>query len=240
MRAVFFDLDGTLVRDGAGEAVRRTADPLARRHGLAASEILAANALVWPDCWSAQGERWMRGELADDALPREMWRLTLQRFGRVDRPLLDEAVALHVQAEQQTFSLFAETLEVLDALRAARVPLGVITNGPAEFQRAKLVAAGIDVLFDVVVASGDFGVLKPDAAIFRHALAALDVRAEDAVHVGDSFPADVVGAADAGMTAIWVNRDAAVAPRADLAHLDARSLRAVLTIAGRGDGIRAR
>lgn len=226
--AVFFDLDGTLVHDGAGDAVRQTAQELARRHGLDADAILAANAEVWSGCWAEQGERWMRGELPSDALPREIWRLTLADLGRNDAALLEEAAQLHVRAEQGTFTLFAETLAVLEELRSDGIPLGVITNGPAEFQRAKLVTVGIDGLFDVVVASGDIGVLKPANEIFDRALAGLGVGARRAIHVGDNFAADVVGAADAGMTAVWINRDAAVAPRSDVAHRDIRSLRDVL------------
>ncbi|WP_460799185.1 hypothetical protein [Microbacterium sp. GXF0217] len=53
--AVFFDLDGTLVHDGAGDAVRQTAQALARRHSLDAEAILASNAEVWSGCWAEQG-----------------------------------------------------------------------------------------------------------------------------------------------------------------------------------------
>ncbi|HWV49086.1 MAG TPA: HAD-IA family hydrolase [Microbacterium sp.] len=226
--AVFFDLDGTLVHDGAGDAVRRTAHELARRHGLDADAILVANAEVWSGCWAEQGERWMRGELPGDALPREIWRLTLAAVGQDDAALLDEAAQLHVRAEHGTFALFAETLAVLESLRSDGILLGIITNGPSEFQRAKLATVGIDGLFDVVVASGDIGVLKPAGEIFELAAARLGVAAGRALHIGDNFAADVVGAADAGMTAVWINRDAAVAPRSDVVHRDIRSLRDVL------------
>ncbi|WP_460799186.1 HAD family hydrolase [Microbacterium sp. GXF0217] len=179
----------------------------------------------------------MRGELAGDALPREIWRLTLAGIGRDDDALLEEAVLLHVGAERGAFSLFAETLAVLEGLRELGIPLGVITNGPAEFQRAKLATVGIDGLFDVVVASGDIGVLKPDREIFALALAGLGVAPGRALHVGDNFAADVVGAADAGLTAVWINRDAAIAPRADVAHRDIRSLRDILVETPQETGI---
>ena len=235
--AVFFDLDGTLVHDGAGDAVQHTARELARRHGLDADAILVANTDAWRECWAVQGEKWMRGELPGDALPREIWRSTLSRYGHDDAALVDEAVVLHVRAEHSTFTLFTETLVVLEALRADGIPLGVITNGPAEFQRAKLVTVGIDGLFDVVVASGDIGVLKPACEIFERALDGLGVSADRAIHVGDNFAADVVGAADAGMSAIWINRGAATAPRADIPHRDIRSLSDVLTERTQGAGI---
>jgi len=49
-------------------------------------------------------------------------------------------------------------------------------------------------LFDVVIDSGVIGMLKPDSAIFRHALDTLQARVEDSVMVGDSIPRDMRGA----------------------------------------------
>lgn len=238
--AVFFDLDGTLVRDGAGEAVRRTAHALARRHGLSASGILAANTSAWQDCWSDHGDRWMRGRLSRDALPRDIWQRTLERFGRGDPALVDEAVETHLEEEKSTFTLFGESIEILDVLRAHGIPLGLITNGPAESQRAKLVSSGIEDRFDTVIASGDLGVVKPEAEIFRQALAALGIRPAQAVHVGDSFAADVVGAVGVGMRAVWVNRDASVAPRGDVPHHESSSLHGVLALVTQESDSRAR
>lgn len=238
--AVFFDLDGTLVRDGAADAVHHTADELAARHGLLAADILAANAAAWRECWSSLGEPWMRGGLSGDALPREIWRLTLERYGQSDPSLVDEAVTLHVDAERLTFAPFPETVEVLDTLKDLGLALGLITNGPSEFQRGKLSAAGIDGYFDLVVASGDIGLLKPAPEVFRRALAGLDVEPDRAIHVGDDFGADVAGAAGAGMAAVWINREAARPPRDDVPHHDGRSLRAVLQLVGRGSGITPR
>lgn len=240
LAALFFDLDGTLVREGAGEAVQRTAVTLAQRHGLSAEGILAANTSAWRDCWADQGERWMRGELSGDALPRDIWQRTLERFGQDDPALVDEAVEIHVREERATFTLFEESLAVLDALRADRMPLGLITNGPAESQRAKLVAAGIDDRFDVVIASGDLGVVKPEPEIFRHALDLLGIRAAQAAHVGDSFTADIVGAASVGMRAVWVNRQADAPPRTDVPHHDCRSLRDVLALVAQESDSRGR
>lgn len=240
VRAVFFDLDDTLVRDGAEEAVRRTARALAARHGFGADDILAANVEAWQQGWASLGDSWMRGRLSDDALPRDIWRRTLERYGQGDRSLVDEAVDLHLSAERVTFTPFEETAEVLDALRARGVAVGLITNGPAQFQRGKLAAAGIRDRFDLVVTSGDLGILKPDVEVFRHALAGLDADAGGAVHVGDDFAADVEGAVRAGMQAVWVNRTGAAPPKVDVPHHDGRSLRDVLAVVGEGGPSRPR
>jgi putative hydrolase of the HAD superfamily len=54
------------------------------------------------------------------------------------------------------------------------------------------------------VVSAEVGVGKPDAAIFRHALAQLGV--DRAVMVGDSLDRDIDGALAADLDAVWLNR----------------------------------
>lgn len=232
IRAVFFDLDDTLVGDGAVDAALLAIDELAVRHpDLDTDAMRTANATVWSGCWASQGEQWMRGELEDDALTREVWRRTLSDAG-AGAELVDEAVELHLAAERRTFALFEDSREVLVELRRRGVPVGLITNGPSVFQREKLRTVGIDDLFEVVVASGDIGVLKPDAEIFRHALDRAGVLSTASLHVGDSFPADVMGAVGAGLSAFWLNRERTAAPRNAPRHVEGDSLRSVLELVG--------
>ena len=110
-------------------------------------------------------------------------------------------------------AFFADTRTVLDAVR--RQPgvigrqIGIVTNGPAEVQRAKVERLGVAALVDFTVISGEFGVHKPDPAIFREALRRGGVATDDAVYIGDSPEYDVAGARAAGLTVVWVNRDSA-------------------------------
>jgi putative hydrolase of the HAD superfamily len=61
-----------------------------------------------------------------------------------------------------------------------------------------------------VLDSALVGVEKPDPAIFRAALAALDVAPAEALYIGDLYDVDVVGARAAGMEAVLLLPDAAV------------------------------
>ena len=92
-----------------------------------------------------------------------------------------------------------------DDPKAAR-PIGIVTNGPTEVQRAKLDLLGIDHLVDFVLVSEEFGVPKPDPAIFREALRLAGVRPQEAIFVGDSIEFDMAGARAAGIPTVWVNR----------------------------------
>jgi putative hydrolase of the HAD superfamily len=110
--------------------------------------------------------------------------------------------------------LFPEATEVLAAVGQitypsgviGRRPLGVVTNGPAEVQRAKADLLGLADLVDVIVISEEFGEAKPGPGIFREALWRCAATPEETVFVGDSPEFDIAGAASLGMRAVWVNR----------------------------------
>jgi HAD superfamily hydrolase (TIGR01509 family) len=109
--------------------------------------------------------------------------------------------------------------------RGARV--GVLSN--SEGRLAELLAeVGMRDAFAVVVDSGRVGLEKPDRRIFDHALAALG-GGSDAIHIGDSWDADIAGARAAGWRAIWYGRRAApVADPGVAIARDAGEVRAAL------------
>lgn len=96
---------------------------------------------------------------------------------------------------------------LLDTL-ATRYKLGLITNGPSEIQRAKIVQFDLARWFTVIVVSEEFGVAKPDPAIFLHVANELASDPADCVMIGDNPDADIRGAQAAGMRSIWIQRPA--------------------------------
>ncbi len=124
--------------------------------------------------------------------------------------------------------------EALMQLRR-RYGLAVLTN--AQESSAGDVAAamrrvGLDIYIATYISSRDIGVLKPDPAFFHAGLRALDVDARQAVMVGDSYEADVLGARRAGLHAVWYNPHGAPCPSAHPAYdatvADLRALPAIL------------
>ncbi len=88
---------------------------------------------------------------------------------------------------------FAGVENALNELREAEIDLVVVTNLTTRIQLEKLSRLGVDDLFDRVVTSEEVGREKPSALPFTTALAALDRRPSEAVVVGDTVAADVVG-----------------------------------------------
>jgi len=137
---------------------------------------------------------------------------------------VDPAVIDWLWAQQPTANLFraqiTDMVELARSLRTRGVRTAVLSN--SEGGLAGLLAdVGIADAFDVIVDSGRIGMEKPDPAIFAYTLAQLGVAADTAaVHIGDSWSADVAGALASGWRAIWYGRRAVAVedPRVACAH----------------------
>lgn len=109
--------------------------------------------------------------------------------------------------------LFDDVRPVLSMLRAKPAArevrgqsIGLVTNGPTDVQRQKVELLGIGDLVDFVIISEEFGVAKPDPAIFAEALRLATTTADRALFVGDSPEFDIAGARASGIEPVWMNR----------------------------------
>jgi HAD superfamily hydrolase (TIGR01549 family) len=212
-RAVLFDLDDTLFDH---EQAARTA--LLRVHGL--HDVFTE----WPfDAFALAHSRVLEelhvevmagGRTVDDAREERFRRL----FAAADaRTKDDERVRATAITYREAYLAARHPVEGALAVLAAlkpRVRIGIVSNNLLEEQQGKLRLCGFDPYVDALVVSEAVGIAKPDPAIFAHALDALACRAAEAVMVGDSWPADIVGARAAGIRAIWFNRSRRPAPEA--------------------------
>ncbi len=98
-----------------------------------------------------------------------------------------------------------DAVDTLTALHKQGILLGVITNGYPLLQNNKLTFAGLHPLLDIAVVSGDEGVDKPKAEIFRRVACRLGLACEACLYVGDHPINDVQGARSAGMHAVRIN-----------------------------------
>lgn len=97
------------------------------------------------------------------------------------------------------------------------VKIGIVTNHIREEQISKLAVCQFDPLIDFMVCSGDIGVQKPDRRIFDHALALAEATPSEAVMIGDSWSADVIGATSLGIRSVWLNSTGRANPDPQLA-----------------------
>lgn len=205
--AWIFDLDDTLFehRGSVADGILATR---ARLGGAFAAADAAAETARWAQLEEHHYHRYLAGELDFEGQRRERARGFVEPFGLA----LDDAEAsawfdAYFADYVAAWRLHADALPLLERLEATPgTRLGIITNGDPAFQGRKLAAVGLGDRFDTVVASGAEGVVKPDAAIFRIACDRLGVEPGDAVYVGDRLRTDAIGAAEAGLTGIWIDR----------------------------------
>jgi putative hydrolase of the HAD superfamily len=229
--ALLFDLDDTLMVEepAAVEAFQATASGAAVCHELDA-EVLATAARTharelwyatpvhayclqvgissWEGLWcrfagDEPNVAWLRDW--SPTYRREAWRLALAGQGIEDVALAEDLGERFVAERRARHKVFEDVVAALTELSADYV-LALVTNGASCLQREKLAASGLARHFAAVVVSAEFGVGKPDTAIFHHAVAQLSLDTELAVMVGDSMACDVDGARAAGLDAVWVNR----------------------------------
>lgn len=84
--------------------------------------------------------------------------------------------------------------------------LAIITNGSVRLQKTKIRALRLEPLFKHIFISGSLGARKPERRVFRNALAALELPAEQCLMVGDSPRLDIDGARRAGLATCWISR----------------------------------
>lgn len=100
--------------------------------------------------------------------------------------------------------LHEDAVDCLRGLREKGFRLGIYTNGVSDYGRMKLRATGVDALVDYILCSGDIGIEKPDPRGFAVLAGGMGLKPEELAFVGDHPKNDVMGAANAGMTAIWL------------------------------------
>ena len=222
--AVLFDLDDTLIDySGNVEACWDAACARGAMAGVDPAAVARAIHTVREWFWSDPVRH--RRERVD--MIGAWTKIAAQALERVGHPseLLARAIATDFAARRMTTTvLFDDALPCLRALAARGIPLGLVTNGDAAMQREKLARFDLASHFAVIVIEGEFGAGKPDAAVYRHALAALGTRAETTWMVGDNFGWDVAGASEAGLIGILLDRRSRGLPAEVTSGLTIRSL----------------
>jgi putative hydrolase of the HAD superfamily len=108
-------------------------------------------------------------------------------------------------------NLFPEAHETLQYLEQ-KYTLHLISNGFLESTEMKIGKTDLRRYFQNIIISEVVGVNKPDKAIFEHALQLADAEKHHSIMIGDSIEADIRGALNFGMDAIYFNPAGLVKP----------------------------
>lgn len=182
VRAVLFDLDGTLL-DTASEITR------------AANRMLASLGLA------PRAEAEIRNFIGKGTAT------LVERCLDGDRGRIDQALgifnAVYLEESGRGAKIYPGVIEGIEMLAADGLPLGCVTNKPEAFTGPLLRDTGLAKYFAVVVSGDSVARRKPDPMPFAHACAHLGIACENALVVGDSAN-DAIAARAAGCRVVCV------------------------------------
>ncbi len=133
----------------------------------------------------------------------------LRQLGLEEEPALIDRYSESLEAgfnRPGALRPYPEVVEVLSSLQQQSYRLGIVSNWSWNLcERAR--QAGLDRFFEVVWASAYAGSNKPHPGIFLQVLEQMKVPAERTVYIGDSYDHDVIGARNAGIEPVLLDRD---------------------------------
>ncbi|WP_342647023.1 YjjG family noncanonical pyrimidine nucleotidase [Mucilaginibacter sp. CSA2-8R] len=201
---LFFDLDHTIW--DFDRNAEETLQELFVLHNLEALGLKSAtefittythnNHALWAD--------YHLGKIDKETLRQTRFRKTFTDLGLHPDVVPVEFEDAYVELCPTKTNLFPHAHETLSYLQQ-KYSLHLITNGFKEATRRKVSGTGLEKYFTNIIISELVGVNKPDKAIFKHALELAGAKKEESIMIGDSLEADVYGALNFGMDAIYFN-----------------------------------
>jgi HAD superfamily hydrolase (TIGR01493 family) len=190
IRAIFFDLDGTLI-DRAGAHRRYCLDLMGRR----------------PDVFSPGRTQSDLETLVAGADAPGWARRAFARRAAAAFPALGLTASELARDHARLISFVIPAPSITGLLQGlgGRYRVAIVTDGSSRSQRAKLARLGLGTATPRVFISGELGAAKPDPAPFLAALAWAGCRPEEALFVGDDPVRDIAGAAGVGMATCWIS-----------------------------------
>ena len=213
-KAVFFDLDGTILdwetgmEDSWVAACERHCDD-AHTPAQLHEAIRTRRTWFWADA-----ERALRGRMDLDAASREIVRYAFADLGRDDVATADRLGNHYRSLRAAAIAPYPGAIETVGEFHRRGVPLALITNGGARSQRQSIEKFALERYFDCIIVEGEFGVGKPDERVFRYALDAAACAPAEAWMVGDNLAADIETPHRLGMHTVWVDAHARGLPEA--------------------------
>ena len=201
---IFFDLDHTIW--DFDRNAQETLTELYEQYNLKGLGLTSCTDFI--DLYTTNNHNlWQQyhlGEITKEKLREDRFRKTFLALGIKPEHVPHQFEDDYVRMSPTKTNLFDGAEKVLAYLQN-KYHLHIISNGFKETTLTKMHVSGLNPYFKNVIISEDVGVNKPNKLIFEHALAKAAATKEESIMIGDSIEADIRGAQDFGMRAIFFN-----------------------------------
>lgn len=207
IKAIFFDVGNTLLLPYPSVADICTEVLSWRGHELDPLKLSRAVEFVdqnYEKRYREDDSFWMKE--ADTAkLWIELYMLMLDEAG-LEEDISDVATDIYAEfGDGQRWQPYPDVIPTLMNLSASGYKIGLVSNWDTRLTSLSI-ETGLSRYLDFVISSANVGLLKPQPEIFELALARADVEAGQAIHVGDHYYADIMGARSVGITPVLLDR----------------------------------
>jgi YjjG family noncanonical pyrimidine nucleotidase len=198
---IFFDLDHTLWDFDVNSELAFTTIFKKDHPTIAISDFIEKYIPINQACWKL----YQYDKITHDELRYNRLKHTFDALEYSVSDVQIESIAQnYIELLPQNNCLFKGTIEVLEYLEK-KYNLHIITNGFADVQYKKINNSNIAGFFKTITNSEMAGVKKPNPIIFEYALNLAKANKENSIMIGDCLEADVQGALNSGLEAIFFN-----------------------------------
>ena len=206
IKAVFFDLDGTLCDSDTAWSIAQseTFQRLGKHYPHVSGKAITE---AWGTVHQRLFQRLDAGKCAMAEVRDSRFPCLFEELGLPIDKIMEELSDFFCARYLTSLYLYDDAT-VLEELHTYHV--GIITNGAhdehTDSQLSKVRYLGLSERIQSLTISGEIGVRKPRVEIFKVACERANVLPKEAVYVGDTIQNDIVGANHAGMTSVFINR----------------------------------
>lgn len=111
----------------------------------------------------------------------------------------------YAKKREQSVIPFPGAIDALVRLNRDGVRMAMVTNGTSETQRRKINRWDLEKHFDYILIEGEFGVGKPAAEVYIHAMDVLNAQPSETWMVGDNLEWEVAAPQRLGITGVWLD-----------------------------------
>ncbi len=201
---VLFDLDDTLVNHSKAEI------DAAEKFGFMFSSIIPNyDESTFVTLWKTVSENHIKDFLTQKITFRE------QQIRRIRDIFQNQKMTEHESFKyfnkylgyyENSWTLYPDVIETLEFLKHQNIELGILSDGAQKQQEFKLKKTGIFEYFKFVITAESEGMSKPNPIFFQKSAELFKVESKNVIYIGDNLKKDAIGATDAGLLGIWLNR----------------------------------
>lgn len=144
------------------------------------------------------------GKINKDELIVERFLVPVREFGIDDAEYAKKLSDDFLERTTLKTKLVDGTMDLLNYLKP-NYQMHILSNGFREVQYKKIENSGLKPYFDKIILSDEIGINKPHIDFFTHSLAKTNAKRSEALMIGDSWDADIVGAYNSNIDQLWFN-----------------------------------